>query len=87
MKSFWNGCKRVWEWLGDAWIWIKSWFITYHRVPVSYNAIYGDADDQVFENVTKIITQKEKVLVFVNEEGSQIKFSGADGLNYKIEEM
>ena len=61
--------RKVWEWLKDAWIWIKSWFITYHRVTVSYNAIYGDADDQVFENVPKI------------------SFNGADGLNYKIEEM
>ena len=79
--------KAIWEWLKCAWIWIKSWFITYHRVTVSYNAIYGDADDQVFENVPKIIKQKEKILVFIDEEGSKIQFNGADGLNYKIEEM
>ena len=79
--------KAVWEWLKCAWVWLKSWFIQYHRVTVSYNAIYGDADDQVFENVPKIITQKEKLLTFVNEDGCRVSFSGADGLNYKIEEM
>lgn len=79
--------KQFLEWIKNAWIWLKSWFITYHRVTVSYNAIYGDADDQVFENVPKIITQKEKILIFINEDGSKISFNGADGLNYKIEEM
>ena len=79
--------KQFWEWLKNAWIWIKSWFITYHRVTASYNAIYGDADDQVFENVPKIIKQKEKILIFINEDGSKVSFNGAEGLNYKIEEM
>ena len=79
--------KAFWAWLGRSWIWIKSWFIQHHKVTVSYNAIYGDADDQVFENVPKIITQKEKLLVFLNEEGSKVVVRGADGLNYKIEEM
>ena len=79
--------KAFWEWSKCAWIWVKSWFIQYHKVTVSYNAIYGDADDQVFENVPKILTQKEKSLIFINEDGCKISFSGADGLNYKIEEM
>ena len=79
--------KAFAEWCRKTWIWIKSWFMTYHRVTVSYNAIYGDADDQVFENVPKIIAQKEKLLTFINEDGCKISFSGADGLNYKIEEM
>ena len=87
MKKFWEWCKRVMDWMRCAWIWIKSWFITYHRVTVSYNAIYGDADDQVFENVPKILKQKEKLLIFINEDGDKIQFQGADGLNYKIEEV
>lgn len=87
MNKFWEWCKRVMDWMRRAWIWMKSWFITYHRVTVSYNAIYGDADDQVFENVPKILKQKEKLLIFINEDGDKIQFQGADGLNYKIEEV
>ena len=73
--------------LRKFWIWIKSWFQTCHTVTVSYNAVYGDGDDQVFKNVPKIITEKEKILVFIDEEGRRVKFAGADGLNYKIEEQ
>ena len=69
------------------WIWIKSWFQTFHTVTVSYNAIYGDGDDQVFNNVRKIITEKEKILIFIDERGRRVKFAGAEGLNYKIEEQ
>lgn len=79
--------QKTLDWLKNTWIWIKSWFITFHTVTVSYNAIYGDADDQVFRNVPKIITEKEKILVFIDEEGKRVKFAGADGLNYKIEEQ
>ena len=79
--------QKTLDWLKNTWIWIKSWFITFHAVTVSYNAIYGDADDQVFRNVPKIITEKEKILVFIDEEGKRVKFAGADGLNYKIEEQ
>ena len=48
--------------------------------------MYGDADDQEF-TVSKIITQKEKFLKFRTNSGQVIQFSGAEGLNYKIEEM
>ena len=83
--------KKILIGLRDAlhrfWIWIKSWFQTFHTVTVSYNAIYGDSDDQVFKNVPKIITEKEKTLVFIDEHGKRVKFAGAEGLNYKIEEQ
>ena len=53
---------------------------------VSFNNIWGDSDDQVFL-VKKIITQKEKHLKFRTESGETIQFTGAEGLNYKIEEI
>lgn len=84
IKDFFAGIRAA---LKRLWIWIKSWFVTFHTVTVSYNAVYGDADDQVFKNVRKIITEKEKILVFIDEEGRRVKFAGADGLNYKIEEQ
>lgn len=53
---------------------------------VSFNNVWGDSDDQTF-TVRKIITQKEKFLKFRTESGEVIQFSGAEGLNYKIEEI
>ena len=68
------------------WIWLKSKFVPLYQVTVSFNNVWGDSDDQVFI-VKKIITQKEKFLKFRTESGEVIQFSGAEGLNYKIEEM
>ena len=53
---------------------------------VSFNNVWGDSDDQVFI-ARKIITQKEKHLKFRTESGEVIQFTGAEGLNYKIEEI
>ena len=36
---------------------------------------------------SKFVPLKEKFLKFRTESGEVIQFSGADGLNYKIEEM
>ena len=79
MKQFWAKLK---EW----YIWLKSKFVPLYKVTVSFNNVYGDSDDQEF-TVSKIITQKEKFLKFRTNSGQVIQFSGAEGLNYKIEEM
>ena len=68
------------------WIWLKSKFVPIYQVTVSFNNVWGDSDDQVFI-VKKIITQKEKFLKFRTESGEVIQFTGAEGLNYKIEEI
>ena len=72
--------------LKEIWIWLKSKFVPLYKVTVSFNTVWGDSDDQTF-TVRKIITQKEKFLKFRTESGEVIQFSGAEGLNYKIEEM
>jgi|TARA_B110000444_G_scaffold218147_1_gene217523 hypothetical protein len=72
--------------LKETWIWVKSKFVPIYKVTVSFNNVWGDSDDQTF-TVKKIITQKEKFLKFRTESGEVIQFSGAEGLNYKIEEM
>ena len=72
--------------LKEIWIWIKSKLVPIYKVTVSFNNVYGDSDDQEF-TVSKIITQKEKFLKFRTNSGQVIQFSGAEGLNYKIEEM
>ena len=68
------------------WIWLKSKFVPLYQVTVSFNNVWGDSDDQVFI-AKKIITQKEKFLKFRCESGEVIQFSGAEGLNYKIEDL
>jgi len=68
------------------WIWLKSKFVPLYKVTVSFNNVWGDSDDQVFL-VKKIITQKEKHLKFRTESGEVVQFTGAEGLNYKIEEV
>ncbi len=68
------------------WIWLKSKFVPLYQVTVSFNNVWGDSDDQVFI-ARKIITQKEKFLKFRTESGEVIQFSGAEGLNYKIEDI
>lgn len=82
MKKFLAKLKEIWI----LWIWIKSKFVPIYKVTVSFNNVYGDSDDQEF-TVSKIITQKEKFLKFRTNSGQVIQFSGAEGLNYKIEEM
>ena len=43
------------------WNWLKSLFITYYQLRVSYNHTWGDADDQEFI-VKKFIKKQEKFL-------------------------
>ena len=78
--------KRFFATIKRWWIWLKSKFVPLYKVTVSFNNVWGDSDDQVFL-VKKIITQKEKHLKFRTESGEVVQFTGAEGLNYKIEEM
>ena len=79
IKKFFATMKRWW-------IALKSKFITLYTLTVSYNQIWGDSDDQVFI-VTKFIVKKPNHLKFRTESGETVEFQGAEGLNYKIEEM
>lgn len=68
------------------WLALKSKFITLYTLTVSYNQIWGDSDDQTFI-VRKFLVKKPNHLKFRTEEGDIVEFQGAEGLNYKIEEM
>ena len=48
--------------------------------------IYGDSDDRVFI-VKKFYYKQEKYLKFITDEDEIVEIRGADGLNYKIEEL
>ena len=49
--------------MAEFWEWLKSLFITYYKLTVSYNATWGDKDDQSFV-VKKFYVKKEKHLKF-----------------------
>ena len=68
------------------WNWLKSLFITYYQLKVSYNATWGDADDQEFI-VKKFIKKQEKFLSFITREGELVEIRGAEGLNYRITQL
>jgi len=78
--------KKIWTKLQAFWFWFKSLFITYYSLKVSYNATWGDADDQEFI-VKKFLKKQPKFISFITEEGELVEISGADGLNYRIQQL
>ncbi len=68
------------------WNWLKSLFITYYKLDVSYNHTWGDADDQSFV-VKKFHKKQEKFLSFTTQDGELVEIRGAEGLNYRITEL
>jgi len=84
MKS--ERLNKIWEAIQRFWFWLKSFFNTYYSLKVSYNATWGDADDQEFI-VKKFIKKQPKYISFITEEGELVEISGADGLNYRIQEL
>ena len=78
--------KKRWTKLKAFWFWFKSLFITYYSLTVSYNATWGDSDDQEFI-VKKFIKKQPKFISFITEEGELVEISGAEGLNYRIQQL
>ena len=79
IKQFLAAIKRWW-------IWLKSKFVPLYKVTVSFNNVWGDSDDQEFI-VRKFIKKQPKFISFITEEGELVEISGADGLNYRIQEL
>tara|TARA_Y100000816_G_scaffold268408_1_gene230585 strand:- start:419 stop:676 length:258 start_codon:yes stop_codon:yes gene_type:complete len=73
------------KWVKYIYEWIKSLFTTRYKVTVSFNNVYGDADDRSFI-AKKIITQKEKHLKFVDEDNKTVEYRSSGGLNFIIED-
>ena len=72
--------------LKEIWNWILNLFRTRYKLTVSYNSTYGDADDQEFI-VKKFYYKQEKYISFKDENDDTVEIRGAEGLNYKIEEL
>ena len=81
--------KRLWSWIRKTvrYIYesIKALFVVRYKVTVSFNNVYGDADDKTYI-AKKIITQKEKHPKFRDEDGKVIEYRSAGGLNFIIED-
>ena len=68
------------------WTWIVNLFKTRYKLTVSYNSTYGDKDDEIFI-VLSFYNKQEKYLKFKTEDKEIVEIRGAEGLNYKIEEL
>tara|TARA_R110000822_G_scaffold140325_4_gene278032 strand:+ start:160 stop:381 length:222 start_codon:yes stop_codon:yes gene_type:complete len=66
--------------------WLINLFRSRYEVTVSFNHVYGDADDRTYIT-KKILIQKDKHLKFKDEDNDMIEFRAATGLNYIIKEL
>jgi len=78
--------KKIVAKLKIFWLWLVSKFFPRYTLLVSYNNTWGDQDDQEF-TVKKFIKKQPKYLKFLTHEGDLVEIQGADGLNYRIEEI
>ena len=68
------------------WIRIVSFFFPRWKLTVSYNQTWGDIDDREFR-VKKFIKKQPNFLKFKTHDGEVVEIRGAEGLNYRIEEI
>ena len=72
--------------LKQIWLDLISLFFPRYTLTVSYNDTWGDKDAQEFI-VKKFYTKKPNYLKFRTHEGDLVEVRGADGLNYRIEQL
>ena len=70
----------------ELWLKILSYFQTRYKLTVSYNHTYGDADDATYI-VRKFFKKQDKYLSFLTEDKEVVEIRGAEGLNYRIEQL
>ena len=68
------------------WLWLVAKFFPRYELTVSYNQTWGDTDDRTF-TVKKIYKRTDKYLKFKTHEGDMVEIRGAQGLNYRIEQL
>ena len=72
--------------LKELWLELLRAFFPRYALKVSYNDTWGDQDDQEFI-VKKFYVKKPNYLKFKTHEGDLVEVRGADGLNYRIEQL
>lgn len=78
--------KKILDYLYELWLRILRWFSTRYTINISYDGQWGNADDQEFKHVRKIIKSNFKELKFRTEDRREVHIRGMNGLRYKIEE-
>ena len=68
------------------WLWLVSKIFPRYELTVSYNQTWGDSDDKTYM-VKKFYKKQPKYLRFRTHEGELVEITGAEGLNYRIEEV
>ena len=76
----------IWKVIFWIYEYIKYALFPRYKLLVSYNQTWGDADDQEFI-VKKFHKKQEKFLQFTTDDGELVEIRGADGLNYRIEQL
>ena len=76
----------IWRFL--VWAWEEMYYDLFprYKLLVSYNSTWGDSDDREFV-VKKFHKKQEKYLSFTTDDGELVEIRGADGLNYRIEQL
>ena len=78
--------KLILNKIKEFWYWLTRLFSTRYTIVVSFDQQWGNADDQVYEHVRKVIKANFKELRFVTEDKRKVHIRGMAGLRYKIEE-
>ena len=94
MKAFFQQLNyylaKVYMPIWKAIVWLYEWIyyklFPRYKLTVSYNAIFGDADDKDYI-VAKFHKKQEKFLKFVTDDGELVEIRGAEGLNYRITQL
>ena len=68
------------------WLWLVSKIFPRYELTVSYNQTWGDSDDKTYM-VKKFYKKQPKYLKFRTHEGDLVEITGAEGLNYRVEEL
>tara|TARA_Y100000361_G_scaffold46667_1_gene40413 strand:- start:507 stop:791 length:285 start_codon:yes stop_codon:yes gene_type:complete len=76
----------IWRFLVAAYEYLYYALFPRYKLLVSYNQTWGDADDREFI-VKKFHKKQEKFLSFTTDDGELVEIRGADGLNYRIEQL
>ena len=72
----------IWHFLVWLYEYIKYALFPRYKLTVSYNAIFGDADDKDY-----IVKKQDKYLKFTTDDDELVEVRGAEGLNYRIEQL
>lgn len=78
--------KLILNKIKEFWYWLTRLFSTRYTIVVSFDQQWGNADDQEYNHVRKVIKANFKELRFVTEDKRKVHIRGMAGLRYKIEE-